>query len=62
MNRTEMEKVVEAKFAALNEFLNGDFVAMHEYPVDDPEFKRLAFRLFRLAIELKLSIDELSEI
>ena len=55
----EMIKEVYTKFSALNEFLDGDFVDMHEFMVTDEEFKRHALRLYRLATELKLTIDEL---
>ena len=59
MNRTEIENEVNEKFISINEFLNGDFVDMHEYMVTDEEFKRHALRLYRLATELKLATDEL---
>ena len=59
MNVAAIEKNVWEKFDALNEFLNFQFVSMHEYPVDDPEYKWRAIRLCRLATELKLTLEEM---
>ena len=50
---------VGAKFKALDGFINGDFQAMHGKKFTHDDFKDGAFRLYRLATELKLAMDEM---
>lgn len=59
MDGFEMVKEVAAKFTALDEFVSGDFHAMHGRKFTSDDFKDGAFRLYRLATELKLATDEL---
>jgi len=59
MNGFEIVNEVAAKFTALNEFVSGDFQAMRGTKFTSDDFKDGTFRLYRLATELKLAMDEL---
>lgn len=59
MNGFEILHDVGAKFAALDAFVSGDFQAMRGPKFTSDDFKDGTFRLYRLATELKLAMDEL---
>ena len=59
MNGFEIVNEVAAKFTALDEFVSKDFQAMRGRKFTSDDFKDGAFRLYRLATELKLAADEL---
>lgn len=59
MNGFEIVNEVAAKFTALDDFVIGDFQAMRGTKFTSDDFKDGTFRLYRLATELKLAMDEL---
>jgi hypothetical protein len=61
-NGFEVVNEVTAKFAALDEFIIGDFQAMRGTKFTSDDFKDGTFRLYRLATELKLAMDELENL
>ena len=59
MNGFEIVNEVAAKFMALDEFVSRDFQTMRGTKFTSDDFKDGTFRLYRLATELKLAMDEL---
>lgn len=52
-------EIIKKQYGELQEFIDGDFFRAHEYPLDDPGFREIIFKLKSLVNELAAALMEL---